>query len=839
MSSVVSASSSTSSASTTDLFNGKIFGLQSGLDVDSMVTGMVSDIQSQIDKANQSKQKLQWKQTAYQNIVTALTTFNDSFLALSGAGSVTATDALQTYTAASSNSALVTAKATTGATGAVKNITVYQSAAAASVSNSSHQIGGGYDIGSLSAGQSFSVTINGVTQQVALSSSDLDNINGAATGAAKAAALQSALQTDINTAFGGNVVSVSAASGNPTATDTTGNTGTLTIGAASGYSANITVSAPSSGASTLDALGVASGTSNYQAITGTAAFGTLTAGVSNVFNVTIDGVKKTVALSSGDVDTINSDITSKDYDGAADIINQRINAAFGYTYNTDTNSGGIAQATLADGTLRIGSTAGYTSWITVSSVASTDLNGAADALSAFNISSGTSNRLDLSQKASDVFKGVAFDSDTGAATLNVNGVKVDINSSDSLYTVLNEINSSAAGINVSYNSTTGTVSATAANTGAAYSFQLVQPVIASDTAETQQEKSNADDVFQTLGFTSDSIHATQQGQDAVFSLDGGATTMTRAGNSFTVDGVNYTINGTVGYDGTNFVLNGSTSTAPPSASITFTQDTSTAVKNIQNFVSAYNALLSAVTTAIDTKPDSDYAPLTDAQKEKMSDTDISNWNSKAQEGILYNDDTLQSLEQGLRDLVSQQVTTSDGTTITLGSLGIREDTSNDYTTAPGKLVFDNGSTDTLTAMLQNHPQEVQDLFTKQSKYAYLIDDTGTVTQNGTTVSRQTARKNEEGIAYRLQDIISDFTATNKSALLQGKLTKIIGSADDGDATNSVYDQLTAINSKITDYQAKMTKKKNQLYSKFSLLESMMAKFNSQSGAITSLMSSGG
>lgn len=76
-------------------------------------------------------------------------------------------------------------------------------------------------------------------------------------------------------------------------------------------------------------------------------------------------------------------------------------------------------------------------------------------------------------------------------------------------------------------------------------------------------------------------------------------------------------------------------------------------------------------------------------------------------------------------------------------------------------------------------------------------------------------------------------------MLQGKLTKIIGSADDGDATNSVYDQLTAINSKITDYQAKMTKKKNQLYSKFSLLESMMAKFNSQSGAITSLMSSGG
>lgn len=721
MSSVVSASSSTSSTSTTDLFNGKIFGLQSGLDVDSMVTGMVSDIQSQIDKANQSKQKLQWKQTAYQNIVTALTTFNDSFLALSGAGSLTATDALQTYTAASDNSALVTAKATTGATGAAKNITVYQSAAAATVSNvSAAKVAGTLDTGSLAAGSSFNVTIDGVTKKVTLTSDDVTGLQSTDSATASAA-----LNTAINKAFGytgtGGIVEAAV-------TKTSADAGSFTIDSASGFSSWITLSSVSS-----DALG------------------------------------------TGETNAIGSGVT-------------------------------LAQ---------------------------------------------NSNRLDLnSLHVSDVFDAGAVPSpfdENGDIKLNVNGVDVTLNKDDTLYQAVSKINNAGTGVKIAYNSTTGTVSATASNTGAAYSFQLVQG--------STTEDNNAQTLLSRLGFDSTALATDdtgiQKGRDAIFSLDGGKNLMTRTADSFTIDGVNYTINGDVSYvtetdsSGTityqGYEVNGQqqASGAAPSASITFTQDTSTAVKNIQNFVSAYNALLSAVTTAIDTKPDSDYAPLTDAQKEKMSDTDISNWNNKAQQGILYNDDTLQSLEQGLRDMVGQQVTTSDGTTITLGDLGIREDTSNDYTTAPGKLVFDNGSTDTLTAMLQNHPQEVQDLFTKQSNYAYLIDDTGTVTQNGNTVSRQTARKNEEGIAYRLQDIISDFTATNGSALLQGKLTKIIGSADDGDATNSVYDQLTAINDKITDYQAKMTKKKNQLYSKFSLLESMMAKFNSQSGAITSLMSSGG
>lgn len=676
MSSVTSSSSSSSStASTTDIFNGKIFGLASGLDVDSMVTGMVADIQSQIDKAGQSKQKLQWKQTAYESIVSALNTFNDSFLALSGSGSITASSALQVYTANSSDTSLVSAAAADGATGTARNITVYQSAAAASVSNTV---------------DSSAATITGK------SLSDI----------------------------------------------------TLSEG--------------------------------------------------DTFNVTIDSVTKTVTITSDQA--ANTD--------KASALSDAINGAFGYT-----GSDKIVDVSAdADGNLNIASADGYTSWITVSSASSLS-DGQSDGLSALGITSGSSNRMDMNQTLATL-----LGTSDSTYTVNINGTDIALDTSKNLYKTLSAINSSGAGVTLAYDSTTNTISATATNTGAAYSFTL---------ADTSTENgSNAQTLLEALGFSADNTTAAAQGRDAIVSFDGGTTKYTRSNNSFTISGVNYTINADMK----------STDTAQ-TANITFTQDTSKAVTTIQNFVSAYNTLLKTITDYTNTKPDSDYSPLTDSQKENMSDTDISNWNSKAQEGILFNDDTLEELAQSLRDLVSQSVTTSDGTTITLGDLGIREDTSDDYTTAPGKLVFDDDSTDTLVSMLQNHSQEVQDLFTKQSSYSYLIDDSSSVTDNGTTENRQTARKNQEGIAYRLQDIISDYTSDSSSTLLQGTLTKLLGSSTDGNDTNSIYDQIQAATDKITDYKTKLTNKKNQLYSKFSLLESMMAKFNSTSSAISSLSGS--
>lgn len=728
-----SSSGSSSSSSTQSIYNGHIFGLASGLDVDSIVSGLTTDVQGEIDKADQQKQTLQWKQTDYQAVATALNTFNSTYLALSGSSSITGTNALQTYTASSDNAA-VTAVAQQGADGTARSITVYQNAAAASISSStaSQTVTGQASAtptsaSSLSAleNDGFTLTVDGVSETIKLTAAQ-------ASGITDTGSLVSALQSNINTAFGWS-------------SDTS-----------SPNSAKVVLSQ--------------------------------------------DSTSGEVVFSAGA------------YTGGGSPV----------AYNTSFTVSGIS-STDASGNL------------------TSDTNGLYALLGTRSSQSNWLNRnLTVAQILSQN-ENVTLDG-SGTYNVTVNGQTVALNGSDSIFTALSKLNSASTGVTLSYSSTTGVITASAANSGAAGNFSLGTGAAVSSAPSSGDDISTA--FLEALGFSggqasgqSTSALASQTdssgnplataGQDAVFSIDGGATRMTRSSNSFTLDNVNYTINGSV------------SSSSPQKADISFTQDTGTAVKNIQNFVTAYNTLLSTITTYTNTKPDSDYQPLTDAQKAQMSDAQISDWNTKASAGVLFNDDTLNDLENELRDMVNQSVTTSDGTTISLADLGIRESTTDTGTddTTPGQLVFDNGSTDTLVSMLQSHPQEVQDLFTMQSSTSYVINDTQTVTVGSVTENEQTYRKNTEGLAYRLQDIVSDFTQTGSTPSVQGKLISLLGDAGDGDQLNSIYDQITDVNSQITNLNQKMTDKKNALYAKFSTLESFMAQMNSQSGILSSLSGS--
>ena len=51
-------------------------------------------------------------------------------------------------------------------------------------------------------------------------------------------------------------------------------------------------------------------------------------------------------------------------------------------------------------------------------------------------------------------------------------------------------------------------------------------------------------------------------------------------------------------------------------------------------------MIDEVRTQATTKPDSNYKPLTDDQKNEMNETSIKNWEDKAKEGILYNSSAL-------------------------------------------------------------------------------------------------------------------------------------------------------------------------------------------------------
>ena len=773
--STLSTSSSTSSSSTT-VYNGHYYGLASGLDVDSLVKALVSDKQEQIDKANQQKQTLEWQQQAYQSIISSLDTFMSTYLSTGGSSSMLLSSVYNTYTPSVSGSSAITATVTSAIDGSITHhIDVTQSAVAGSVTGNELNTA---ITGTLvqSAGGTVGDNLAGTSMNVTV-----DGLQKTITFTQAEVAANDSSYSSMASLIQNKINSAFGYppdSSDPTnikVSVTADSTGKLTIASSSRYQSAISVSGS----------GSVTGTAKMTAdtIKGTS------------FNMTVtgsDGTAQTKTISFGAGDTVTdlqSYIQGKIDDAfGSNVLSVTVNSlgqvgfrsdgtaapSFSFAKDPSATGDGLAAMGISDGT------------------------SVADSLTALGITGAggkvdsASNRLSLSTSLSSLFGGAVIGggSDGKTFTVAVNGKDITLSTDDTLSQAFNTINTSGAGVTVSYSSLTNTVSMKSNTTGAS-------------TTVTYDDKGS--NFFSTLlnGTPPDSNIV--QGKDAVFTLDG--TQLSRSTNSFTIDGVTYAINQAV--------------TSEQKADISFTQNISGAVTGITNFVNAYNTLLGSIETQLATKPDSNYPPLTDSQKSSMSDSDIEKWNEKAQSGLLFGDDALTNIVDTMRNMLYQPVTTSDGSTITLYQIGIT--TTGDITKG-GQLQIDTAK---LTQALQNNSAAVGDLFTKQSSTYYHLDMDG-----------QSQRKTEEGVAYRLQDIINDATSTGVYPYV-GSLIAIAGTSGDTSTSYSINRQLKAIDEQIDEYTQAMTDKKNALYSQFTTLETYMSQMNMQSSMISSFASGSG
>lgn len=113
MTSIYPSSTSSSNSSTSSANLLRISGMASGIDTDSVVKSMVSNYQAKIDKANQAKQTLQWKQEAYRDIIKDVKGLQDYFDPLSSKY-IMSGNSLNVNTAASNDASIVSA--TSGST---------------------------------------------------------------------------------------------------------------------------------------------------------------------------------------------------------------------------------------------------------------------------------------------------------------------------------------------------------------------------------------------------------------------------------------------------------------------------------------------------------------------------------------------------------------------------------------------------------------------------------------------------------------------------------------------------------------------------------------------------
>jgi|GEM_PF-771637 len=278
------------------------------------------------------------------------------------------------------------------------------------------------------------------------------------------------------------------------------------------------------------------------------------------------------------------------------------------------------------------------------------------------------------------------------------------------------------------------------------------------------------------------------GSDAQAKVNG--TTITRSSNSFTIDGV-------------SMELTKKTAAGSP-ATISTSRDSDTIVKSVKQFVDDYNTLVKALRDQTDSDATyRKYAPLTDAQKAEMKDSEITSWEKNAKTGLLRNDDDILSF---LNDMRSALYTKPTNSNYAMYDIGIETEEYSSGSSSLGTLTFDETA---FRKALSDDPQSVANLFTDK----------------------------ESGVASQLSSICD---ATAKVSLSSpGSLVQLAGVTTKSWSTknNDIYNQIKDIDDKITDLKAKYEDERTRYWNKFNSMEAILSNYNSQSSWLTSQFSS--
>lgn len=390
-------------------------------------------------------------------------------------------------------------------------------------------------------------------------------------------------------------------------------------------------------------------------------------------------------------------------------------------------------------------------------------------------------------------------------TLTINDKKIgDFTANTELSTIMSRINSNKdAGVNVSYSKLTNEFTFTAKETGSAGKIDF-----------------SGGGLF---GALFGGAEQTAEGKDAIFSvtINGGEPMeLTRSSNIVDFDGLSVTLKGTFGYqqkvgedgkgvvdDKGNPVYTSELDRTAEKVTFTTSSDADKIVDTIKEFVNDYNEMVSQIKSAYSTLPmqrsnGAYYEPLTDEDKENMSDSAIESWEENAKTGLLFGDRDLSSLYSRLTSAVSMYgQDLSD-----LKAAGITVSYSNGLST----LSFNEK---TLRETLESDPDRVKDIFTKS-------------TDNGAATN---------GLMAAIKGPLETFGGT--TGAVKGTLVEKAGSplAPTSIYQNYIQKQLDALDTQIEKWQSKMSDKVDYYTTQFSKLEQLIAQMNSQSSSLSQMM----
>ena len=259
-------------------------------------------------------------------------------------------------------------------------------------------------------------------------------------------------------------------------------------------------------------------------------------------------------------------------------------------------------------------------------------------------------------------------------------------------------------------------------------------------------------------------------------------------NTYSINGLNITAQQVTGEGDENAI------------SITTATDTQGIYDKIKDFLTQYNALINEMTSLYNADTAKGYEPLTDEEKDALSDTEVEKWEEKIKSSLLRRDDSLESIMNTMTNSMSKGVKIGDKTYY-LSSFGIR---TLGYFNAPANQqnayhidgdeddASTSGNADKLMAAIASDPETVMTFMQELTTNLY----------------------NAIGDKMKSTTLSSTYTVYNDKEMA------------------SEYSDYTDL---IKKWEEKLEAKEDYYYNQFSAMETALSKLNSQTSSLSSML----
>ena len=522
----------------------------------------------------------------------------------------------------------------------------------------------------------------------------------------------------------------------------------------------------------------------------------------------LTGKKLTISFGgqTKEIELVKSGDTFADLDDLKDIIQGRLNQAFGTDnikvaggtrYGADGNPviGTDGNPVIDPLSFELGSNASSNQTLTVTS-------DNAEIRNVLGIQKGASNKLNLEGSIRDNIDKLIPDGPDAEAKraqflnsletdgLVINGVKISgVTADTSIQGMIDKINTNKdVGVKASYLSSTNQFVLISSETGSGREIQL--------------EGASAD-IFGAVkdaagNYTDGNFEMGKNAQVLVSYGNGISTMIESSSNTFDLEGLRVTVSqefGNVTQDASG-VWNSDRSKA-----VTFSAkaDVDGVTETVKKFIEEYNEMIKEINTQVTTRPDKAYGPLTEEQQDEMSEKSIENWEKKAKQGLLYNDATMRALSldmQGvLTNLMANGANYKD-----LEEMGIT--ISDDYLDG-GTITFDEAK---FKAAMTSDPEKVSNVFT-----------------GGGDIKK--------GLASIIEDTLTPYATkyANRNGNSYGRLIEEAGSEKIplSIMNNQIYKDLKEMQSVLDTLNARLASEQDRYISQFTTMETLINQMNSQ------------